>query len=134
MCFVTLRTQHGIKKITIKQYFSWLLFYFIFFHTFDINLNITFVSSQCKRVSVNTSKKGTNKLKCRHEVIVSLMCGVTDETLQTAEKTCSNCLKTYTQTGGECKFCTNTATYCTRKCQVKVTLCYKSNAQTVLII
>ena len=77
-------------------------------------------SSQCKRVSVKTGKRGKKKLKCRHEVIAAVFCGDLNEEPESVERTCKNCLKRYTEAGGQCKFCTTAVTYCSKKCQVNI--------------
>ena len=79
-----------------------------------------FFSSQCKRVSVKTSKKGKTKMKCRHEALVGLFhfkSGEEDPDIA-VDQTCSFCNQVFRTAGGQCKFCTTPVSYCSRNCQV----------------
>ena len=70
---------------------------------------------------MKTSKRGRKKLKCRHEAIAGLFLYEEEEDggEPLSEKTCSNCQKNYSESGGQCKYCTTTVSYCSKKCQVK---------------
>ena len=75
-------------------------------------------SSQCRRTTVKTGKKGTKKLKCRHEVVAALYHGEESDNSESAAKSCTNCLQQYSEGGVQCKFCANDVFYCSKKCQV----------------
>ena len=105
--------------------------YIYFFYIFRTN---------CKRFTIKTGKKDTQKLRCHHEAIVSLL--RTNTQASSAVSKCNYCDKTLSQSSMvSCQACP-TIQYCSRTCQDQdwpthksdccLTLQYMTNTGTML--